>query len=90
MKYILKNTKTKLYFKGYAGEGKILANKPIWTKEVGKALQLVSDIAEHTRCRLFCQSQYVELELVVGTGAGRACTTSSYQTARKQNNVPNK
>lgn len=61
IKYILKNLKTGLYFKGYFGKGKGPGNKPVWTEKTTKALQLDLDIAKHIRRRLFCQSQFVEL-----------------------------
>lgn len=64
IKYALQNIKTKKYFKGYPGkgQGKKLANKPIWTNQISEALQLIDlSLATHTRRRLFCQSQLVEL-----------------------------
>lgn len=64
MKYALQNIKTRKYFKGYPGkgQGKKLGNKPIWTNQISEALQLADlSIIIHTRRRLFCQSQLVEL-----------------------------
>lgn len=63
-KYVLKNTNTKKYFKGYPGKGngKVLANKPTWCVHASRAFQFADiDLATHTRRRLFCQSQFVEV-----------------------------
>lgn len=68
-KYVLRNIKTKKYFKGYQAKSETYfncsifrhGNKPTWTNQIAQALQCEITIAEHTRRRLFCQSQFVEL-----------------------------
>lgn len=61
MKYILRNKDTGLFFKGYAGQGKSLGNKPTWTKKKDEAVEYPSKIGLRMRLRLECQSQIVDL-----------------------------
>ena len=63
MGYVLKNKKTKMYFKGYLGKGagKKFGNKPTWIGEVQEAAQYDLELALRTEKRLDCQSQFVDL-----------------------------
>ena len=63
MRYVLKNTKTSMYFAGY--EPVWPCNKPTWTEHIAEAIPYDLELAVRMRRRLFCQSQFVEMVLPV-------------------------
>jgi hypothetical protein len=85
MEHVLQNSKTKRYFKGYAGTGKSLGNKPTWTDDPMEAEKFSIPDAIQMKKRLVCQCQ--STRLIKFWDSGVAYPAFLHETARKVNNA---